>query len=221
VDAEDAAEGGHPDRTLLWTTWSRSHVNLGPHAFLDDDEYVRRITGALAAGGELVLDALEPGMSGGARMGLLRRAVLAGLRAAEFDAAERAAYLAYHRGWLLRFLFHAQEKEDEAVAAFDQHAAKMAAAVEQLRAEASAASPGERGTWEHAVAGLAAHVAGHRGDPAFHVDPYSDDPVFPAVFKGFHGLANQLGVDMRNEAFVHHLLLRAHEPANVPAGVEG
>jgi len=220
IDDEDRAEGGHPDRSLLWTTYRRSHVNLGPDVFLADDGYVARMATALAAAGDIVLDAVEPGLTGGRRLTVLRRAVLGALRAAELDAEQRAAYLAYHRGWLLRFLFWQPEMEEEAVTTFDGQAARMGAAVDQLRRDAAAAdvAPGERGDWEHAVASLAAHVSGYRDTPGYDVDPYSADPVFPAVFKALHGLANQLGVDMRNEAFVHHLLLRAHEPQ--AAGVE-
>jgi hypothetical protein len=217
VDEEDAAREPHPDRSLLWTTYRRSHVNLGPDVFLEDDGYVARMCTALAAAGELALDTLEPGVTGGRRLTALRRAVLAGLRAAELDAGQRAAYLAYHRGWLLRFLFWQQEKEDEAVATFDQQAGRMGAAVDGLRRDVEGEA-GERGEWEHAVASLAAHVSGYRGTPGSDVDPFSADPVFPAVFKAFHGLANQLGVDMRNEAFVHHLLLRAHEPRPAAVG---
>ena len=39
--------------------------------------------------------------------------------------------------------------------------------------------------------------------------PFSDDPVFSALFKAFHGVANQLGVDLLNEALVYHVLFRA------------
>ncbi|HEU4558182.1 MAG TPA: hypothetical protein VFS20_10045, partial [Longimicrobium sp.] len=151
----------------------------------------------------------------------LCRAVLGALRATGFDAGERAAYLAYHRGWLLRFLFWQQDKEDEAVATFDQQARRMGAAMEQLRRDAAEEGVAEAGEYESAVASLAAYVSTFRGVEGYDVDPFSADPVFPAVFKALHGLANQLGVDMRNEAFVHHLLLRAHEPeaAAVGAGV--
>ena len=34
-------------------------------------------------------------------------------------------------------------------------------------------------------------------------------PVFPAIFKVFHGTANKLGLGMLPEALTHHLLLRA------------
>jgi hypothetical protein len=198
-------------------------VNLGPDVFLGDDGYVARMCTALAAAGGLALETVEPGVAGGRRLGVLRRAVLSGLAAAELDPAQRAAYLAYHRGWLLRFLFWQQDREDEAVATFDQQAARMAAAVEQIRRDVDEAgeAPAARGEWEHAVASLAAFVSAFRGRDGYDVDPFSADPVFPAVFKALHGLANQLGVDMRNEAFVHHLLLRAHEPAAVATGVEG
>lgn len=213
VDDEDRADTIHPDRSLLWTTYRRSHVNLGPDVFLDDDAYVARMCTALAAAGDIVLDSMEPGLTGGRKLAVLRGAVLDGLRAAEFDAAQRAAYLAYHRGWLLRFLYWQQEKEDQAVDTFDQQAAKMAGAVDQLRRDVSTAANAPRGPWDHAIASLAAHVSAYRGVEGYDVDPFVSDPVFPAVFKAFHGLANQLGVDMRNEAFVHHLLLRAHQPA--------
>ena len=68
IDDEDRAEGLHPDRTLLWTTWRRSHVNLGPDVFLDDDAYVARMTTALAAAGDIVLGTVQPGVTGGRRL---------------------------------------------------------------------------------------------------------------------------------------------------------
>jgi hypothetical protein len=217
IDEDDEAPGDRPDRALLFTRWRRSHVNLGPPAFLGDDRYVGHITACLAAGGAIVLDALEPGMAVSRRLGVLRRAVLAGVAAAGFGEEERGAYLAYHRDWLLRFLLSSRAKEEEALETFDGQAARMGPALEQLRRDAAAAGdPAERGAWEEAAAALAGYLARFRGDPAYHVDPFTDDPVFPALFKAFHGLANQLGVDMRNEAFVHHLVLRAAEA--VPAG---
>ncbi|HEU4559386.1 MAG TPA: lantibiotic dehydratase C-terminal domain-containing protein, partial [Longimicrobium sp.] len=72
IDDEDRAEG-HPDRSLLWTTYNRSHVNLGPDVFLDDDAYVARMCTALAAAGGIVLDTVEPGLAAGRRLTVLRR----------------------------------------------------------------------------------------------------------------------------------------------------
>ncbi|HEX2095304.1 MAG TPA: lantibiotic dehydratase C-terminal domain-containing protein [Longimicrobiaceae bacterium] len=230
IDEEDQQTADYPDRTLLWTRYRRSHVNLGPQVLLGDDLYVARITTCLARGAETVLDVLKPGLPDSARLQVLLNSVMAGLAALGLPAEEHAAYLVYHRDWLLRFVLSSQSKEAEALAMFDRRVDGMRPVVEQVRRAAEERErtlpagegvPAE-GTWEHSVRDLAGYLARFRGDPAYHVDPFTDHPAFPSLFKAFHGLANQLGVDMRNEAFVHHLLLRAatDAPADAVVAVE-
>lgn len=234
VDAEDEADADYPDRALLWTHYRRSHVNMGPPVHLGSDEYAARFTAAMAAGAGLVLDGLAPDaegrFAGSARQRILLRGLLAGIAAAGFTAEEREAYLAYHRDWLIRFTLDDTQREAEAVAAFDRRVEAMSAAAEQVRRAAAAlwdvpdAAPASAGeaAWCAALTALAGYLDRLRGDPAYDVDPFAGNAVFPPLFKAFHGLANQLGVGMLDEAFLHHLLLRATGSpveAAVPAGV--
>ncbi|MBV9107993.1 MAG: hypothetical protein JO306_01135 [Gemmatimonadetes bacterium] len=221
MDAEDEAETDYPDRALLWTHYRRSHVNMGPPVHLGSNEYAARFTAAMAAGAGLVLDRLAPDaegrFAGSARQHILLRGLLAAIAATGFTAEEREAYLAYHRGWLIRFTLDDARRETEAVAAFDRRVEAMSAATEQVRRTAAAlwdvpdAAPASEGeaAWCAAVSALAGYLDGLRGDPVYDVDPFAGNAVFPPVFKAFHGLANQAGVGMLDEAFLHHLLLRA------------
>jgi hypothetical protein len=229
---EDEASADHPDRTLLWTTYRRSHVNLGPPVFLEDDRYTALFTASVAAGADLVLDALQPDATGkvpgSARQKGLIKALFSGIGALRWDAGERAAYLAYHRDWLVRFSVADPDEAAELLSRFDRRVEGMAATVEQLRRVAAAewegearAGAGADGAWRKALAALLAFLVPFRGDPRYRVDPFTDDGALPPLFKVFHAMANHLGVGMLDEAFVHHLLLRASAPevaAAQPAG---
>jgi lantibiotic biosynthesis dehydratase-like protein len=224
VDVEDEAAEDRPDRTLLWTQYRRSHVNLGPPVYLRHDGYVERFTACLAAGAELVLDQLHPDaggkVAGAARQRVLLRGVFTGLGALGFSPEQRAAYLAYHRDWLLRFSLSDTEKETALREHFDRRVDGLAAIVDQLRRASAtewevdaAPASGVEGRWRAALAGLMAWLEPFRGDPEYLVDPFTDDAACPAVFKVFHALANHLGVGMLDESFTHHLLLRVATPA--------
>jgi len=220
IDIEDEAEVDYPDRTLLWTRYRRSHVSLGGKPFLDDDDYAARLTACLGQACELVLAAAEAApLSHRLRQNTLLRALIAGLAALGLDAPQRSDYLIYHRDWLLRFtLVRNQveaEKAREFLDVFDRRAAgttieqlaRMAEA--QWRGDGDKAAPWEASRWQRALSELVRHLALFRGDPEYCTDPFATDPAFPPVFKVFHGLANQLGLNMVDEAFAHHLLLRA------------
>ncbi|MET0396756.1 MAG: lantibiotic dehydratase C-terminal domain-containing protein [Longimicrobiaceae bacterium] len=222
IDEDDEREEDYPDRTLSWTRYRRSHVSLGPAPFLDDDRYAGLMAACLASAADLVLDGLRPDASGqvphSLRQRILLRALVAGLSGLDL-AGGPAAYLAYHRDWLLRFYAEDADREEEVRGQFDARVEQMPGTLEPLRRVAAAQLVGEAAggsagephgrDWPGALAGLHAYLAGFRGDPAYHVDPFAPDPVFPPIFKVFHGLANQLGLSSTNEAFVHHLLLRA------------
>lgn len=213
VDPEDAAEGEHPDRALAWTRPGRSPVNLGPPELLGDDGYVARMAAALARGGERSREAVAPGMAEGRRLKALLAGVAEGLEALGWEEETRGAYLAYHRDWLLRFFLASAAKEAEAVAVFEGRVEAMRGTVARVRAEAAGGAADDG--WGASLAELAAYLEPRRGEGAFRPDPFTEEPAWPSLFKAFHGLANQLGVDMRNEAYVHHLLLAT---AAVPAG---
>lgn len=226
IDPEDEASAPWPDRSLVWTRYRRSHVSLGGGPFLTDDSYVARLTSCLGAGCVVVLDALAPAPSGrvsdGLRQTTLLQLLIGGLAVMGFDAEERATYLAYHRDWLLRFSLKGgadAARTQEMLARFDQRAEQMGDALGALGEAAESAwgaTPDREDRWQQALAELAVYVARFRGDPAYRLDPFTEDPVFPAVFKVFHGTANQLGLGMLPEALTHHLLLRATSRAPHP-----
>ncbi|HKI01911.1 MAG TPA: lantibiotic dehydratase C-terminal domain-containing protein [Thermoanaerobaculia bacterium] len=225
LDAEDAAEGLQPDRSLLWTRYQRSHITLGGKPLLDDDRYAALFTTALAYGCDAVLAALRPNAEGrfpqGQRQAALFKLALGGLAAAGYSPSRSAAYLAYHRDWLLRFATGranaGAEKVRELLAQFDQRAETMAAALDPLRLAAAATLGGEMtdaldpsdSRWRSAMGVLTGYVSRFRDDPSYQLDPFTDDVVFSPLFKVFHGVANQLGLNMLNEALTHHLLLQA------------
>lgn len=220
IDVEDDATSDYPDRTLLWTRYRRSHVNLGPPVFLEDDRYTALFTACLGSGADLVLDFVQPDgtgkVPGATRQRGLLRAVFGGLAAAGFSADERAAYLAYHRDWLVRFNVAGPEAEAELLASYDRRAEGSASTLEQLRKIAARLWGGAPGIvtgadadWRDALSALVEYLARFRGNPEYRLDPFTDDPVFPPLFKAFHALANHLGIGMLDEALVHHLVLRA------------
>ncbi|HEY0512809.1 MAG TPA: lantibiotic dehydratase C-terminal domain-containing protein [Thermoanaerobaculia bacterium] len=227
IDPEDA--GAPLDRALLWTTYRRSHISLGGKPFLDDDRYAALLTRCLAGGCDLML-ALEPGPGGSLsstqRRNTLVKALIEGLAALGFPAAKRADYLAYHRDWLLRLMVPKHMAADPESSArlrnfFDAQIARMEGSLAALgRIAAAAWDGGERALrspqevdpvagWRRSLAGLLAHVSPLCLDPDYRLEPFASDPVFAPVFKVFHGVANQLGLKRQDEAFTHHLLLRA------------
>lgn len=231
IDEDDESSEDHPDRTLRWTRYRRTHVCLGPKLFLGDDRYVALFTTCLSRAGEVVFEALGPAgdeeLAGSVRLKALLNALLAGLSATGLAPGERAAYLAYHRDWLLRFVLPTRAREEETLAGFERRAEGMGSVLEEARRTAARweeapalPSAAPAAAWRRSLADLFRHLDTFRGDPAYRSDPFSDDPAFPPLFKALHGLANQLGVDMLNEAFVHHLLLRATtvEPTGAAAG---
>lgn len=227
VDGDEGTEAVHPDRTLHWSAYRRSPVSLGPAPFLEDDGYVARMVGALAAGSARALAALEgpEPPAPAARQRALLRLLVDGLAALRLGAEERAAYLAYHRDWLLRFAAPDPAREAAARAALEARGERMAGVVEQLRgamdaATAEAEPAAARHGFPAVLAELHAYLGRFRGRAAFDVDPFAADVAFPPLFKAFHGFANQLGVHPLEEAFAHHLCLRGTS-ACARAGVGG
>lgn len=224
IDLEDADASLHPDRALLWTRYQRDHIFLGGPPLLADDRYAALMTTCLARSCEAVLAALAPNAEGqfphSPRQTALLRLVAGGLGALGFGVEKSAAYLAYHRDWLLRFTAArsntGSEKIRQALAQFDHRVEQMSSAREPLRAMALDAWSGGRdsldgsdGGWWTALRGLQDFLDPFRGNADYQLDPFATDVVFSPVFKAFHGGANQLGLNMLNEAFAHHLLWRA------------
>lgn len=213
VDAEDRATADYPEGSFLWTAYGRSPLSLGYRPFLDDDAYCAALTRCLGAGTEIVLDRLEAGPDGecpfAIQSGIWRDAVAAGLLAAPWPARERVLYLLYHRDCLLRYLRKKKRwtagasAMAQVLAKFDRQGATLAWPQDPVPPEMA------EGAWIRALRDLAAYVSPLLADPAFHVDPFADYPAFPVFFKVFHGLANQIGLDATNEAFLCHLLTGA------------
>ena len=126
---------------------------------------------------------------------------------------ERTAYLKFHRDWLVRFPLLRQEGGEEqarrVLTVFAGRAGKMAAAVQALARHVEATAGTALGPWGDALTELGAYVSPLAADAAYDHDPFARGPLFPAVFKVFHNLANQLGLPMPDEAFAYHLLLTA------------
>jgi hypothetical protein len=227
IDIDDQAEGAHPDRSLLWTQYRRSHVSLAGEPFLLDDRYVSLFIRCLAAGCERVLAALCPEGSGiaplSARPGILLKLLTSGLAGPDLPAPQLAQYLAYHRDWLIRFTLLGRQadpdKAAEVVAQFDRRLESMAPRIEALRGVLER-ERGDGGTpetaWRRSLAGLLRHSRALCESVDYHIDPFASDPAFVCLFKALHGVSNQLGVAMLDEAFVYHLLLRAAEPVREP-----
>ena len=217
IDAEDWATVDHPDRTFLWTTYGRSHLSLGYRPFLDDDGYAALATRCLGAGAEIVLARFATGPDGecpfAVQREIWREALLNGLLAASFSARDRALYLLYHRDCLLRYLrkrkgwVEGASAMGQVLAQFDRQPGRQELQ-EELAGAMAAVAPGgaETVAWKEALGALSGYVAPLLADPAYHVDPFADHPAFPVFFKIFHGVANQIGLDATNEAFLYHSL---------------
>lgn len=224
VDLEDEVEGGHPDRSLVWTRYRRSRVSLAGSPWIEDDAYAALATRCLGRGADLALAALEGEEDPSERQLGLLQALIEALAALGLSAAERASYFAFHRDSLLRYsldrrLAGAAGAQD-LVAGFERRIERLGEVRDSLREIAEEEWSGaaedkdaDEVAWDRSLAGLAAHVAGFRGLPEYRLDPFAADPLFPLVFKVLHGFANQLGVNLLDEAFAHHLLLDIATPA--------
>jgi hypothetical protein len=222
IDVEDESAEARPDASFLWTRYRRSAVSLGGGPLLDDDRYVGLLTRCLGAGCEKALDALQPDAQGNvpfrARQIALLKAVISGMASLGWSPERRSSYLAYHRNWLLRFVLtqsrQGPEMADEWLSRFDVNVARLGPARATLQATADAqwrgntVDPGADDPWRESLRALGDHVGGFAGQPGYQIDPFSSDPVFPALFKALHGLGNQLGLKPSDESFTHHILLR-------------
>jgi hypothetical protein len=228
IDADDQAEGDHPDRALLWTRYRRSHVSLAGEPFLLDDRCVSLLVRCLANGCERVLDALcqdgfEVVAPGSARPGILLKLVADGLAGPDLSTRQRAQYLPYHRDWLIRFsLLGRQADPDrltEVVAQFDRRLESMAGQMAALRKVLERDWGGGEfveTALNRSLAELLRYSRTLCESVDYHIDPFASDPAFVCLFKALHAVSNQLGVAILDEAFVYHMLTRAAGPAPEP-----
>jgi len=231
IDPEDREPDTAGDRSLVWTRYRRSPVLLGDEALLADEGYVGRIVRCFGAACEVTLEGLR--MDGeappphGVRQSLLIRAIATGLFGAFPEASERHAYLVFHRDWIVRYpvLFarRGSAKAEEILALLDRGVSQLGnaalAQVGEMMAQASTDSRPDPGTedchasWRRSLEDLRTYLAAIDDVPYFASDPFAQGPLFPALFKVFHQLANQLGVRTLDEGLAYHLLLQATEPS--------
>lgn len=232
LDAEDRIAGEHPDRSLLFTNWERSHISLGGSPLLEDDVYVGHLTTFLGAVGARLLQDLKldasmpvPQVPHGKRQALLVKIVIGALAGLPFSEEQRTEYLVHHRNWLLRFslvkALDRSEKSRELIDRYRRQIEKMGEAGTGPISRALAkfwdeANPADLAADSAAIGDplreLADHLEGFRGDPAYQLDPFSPEPSFTGVFKALHSVANQIGLPMPEEAFTYQLLLELRAP---------
>ncbi len=235
----EAGEAEAPDRGLRLTRYLPSAAVLGGEPLLSRAAYRARMTACLAAGTAQLLDAVEAAgafTTAGPRLRLLLKALVTGIAALGFPTPTAAAYLAYHRDWSIRFpltrdraaapasgqdapdnqeMQETQEVQEmkDVLARLDHQAVRMAPLEEVLddlvRHAWTGAAPSADSPWGNSLPDLLSGLANWRQEDGGHLDPFAPDPAFPPLFKVFHGLANQIGLTARDEAFAHHLLLRA------------
>lgn len=232
IDAEDQAVGAQPDMSFLWTTYRRSPVSLAGKPLLLEDKYVALLTRCLGYGCDVVLPTFQLKPNGQShyqpRQAALLRILITGLAA--LPAEWRAPFLIYHRDWLLRVMLVRSgadwEQGRDLLSNLDIRARSNEKTLETLR-QASETQWGAQARienslndgWRRSLSQLVSYVRSLVKDPAYHLDPFAQEPLFPVLFKAFHGLANQLGLDRLNEAYLHHLLLHAIGGATSGHGV--
>jgi len=226
IDPEDELEGDYPNKTMLWTHYRRSPIVFGAEVYLEDDVHVDHFCRCQAAVTSIALEILLPKLGDPAyarhRQSAYLRILITAISVLGLTAAEAAAYLAYHRDWLIRSLNH-----DVAPPGLTNE--KL---LEDIRQTAEVAPAALRPLTDHVASALAEskpstdycrafhrelsafykHVSAYRGNERFDRDPFTRDFAFLPIFKVLHLAANQLGFRISNEAYVFDLLFRATEP---------
>ena len=227
VDPEDEVEQDYPDRSMLWTTFRRSPVIMGDDRYTRDETHTALFTRGMGEIGEIMVTRLAPQTANPGyaqvRQNLYLKMLILGIGVMGFDRDGWITYLTYHRNWLVRHNVGGGVEEREILELFDQRLEKMGRALEAVSRLVAAQIEGNDGgsaldDWRSRASALFSHVAGYRGRSEYDVDPYTTDFAHLPMFKLFHGGANQLGYRTADEAFLHHLLLRAAErlPASDP-----
>lgn len=225
VDVEDAIDEDRPDRSLLWTTYRRSPVVVGDPIYVRDDHHMALFTRAVAASAEFLLSEVLPASRERTylqqRQNSFLKLLIAGMAATDFTADRWPVYHTYHRDWLVRHLVTSSPLGVDAAAIhaeIDGHLDKVRGTVpvlarimtaQQAEVRDGGAPGGPLGAWSAAVREFFEYVRRYRGQPEYDRDPYTDDHSFLPLFKVFHACANQTGLRISNEAYLHHLLRQA------------
>ena len=214
IDEEDDATRDYPDHSFIWTKYRRSVITFGSPQFVHDDECTRTFTKALAASGQIATDTiLTTGASSFAmRAKILQTLIMQALQTTKIKDVHE--YASYHRDWLIRFIHRlskAAVSETELVTHLDkcyvlrgQHTQTQAAEpllTDDRRSDA--------GVWCDAVSLWAVQRARVISECSPIGDGYTNDPLFPQLFKLLQNVANQLGFRLLEEALVLHGLCRA------------
>jgi len=213
IDPEDELDGLAVDRTYLWTSYRRSAVSFPGDPWLSDDVFIANACNCLAQGCELVLDALRdnPVWPLVARQKLLLIAVLAALRSRAHHYSSRdIQYVRYHRDWLVRFSIPDATNHQRLLDRFDESATRMSAAIQQVDRSLCGTGPESLPKclvpWSRSISQFAAYNEQFQGSVKCGIDSFTSDITFPPTFKVLHGLANQIGLTLLEEAYVYHLM---------------
>ncbi len=216
IDSEDEAaanngRGPDPPPRLVFPSYRRSSVSLGADPLLNDDDVVGLLVETLAVGCQQLVAGWRHPMTLGRRRRLLLELLIDGLGGLMPDGDSAAAYLAYHRDWLIRALLvrtgAAGPDEAEWLSRLESHTA--ASGLNGILDESSFEwrNPEELQSWPGALARLRDLVE-HRY-PAERFDPFATAAYFTPMFKALHGIANALGTSRPEEALAYHLAWKA------------
>jgi hypothetical protein len=215
IDFEDEEASLAPDRSLIWTTYRRSHVSLAEAPWLENDLLVAHSCECLASGCDVVLSAMasEPKLTVDKAQRLLLKVICAGFSEVAWSFEDTVNYLQYHRDWLVRFFVSepvAREKFLDKVKDL-RPGNQIIGQIWDLfqRQQSIADKPAMFKGFVSRLTALSAYAGGFNDVPEFQIDPYASKAVFLPIFKVLHGVANQLGVPPLEEARVYDLVLAA------------
>ncbi|HEX8274252.1 MAG TPA: hypothetical protein VF615_16570 [Longimicrobiaceae bacterium] len=191
---------------------------LGEPPLNSDGELVARFRACLAQSSEVYLAAMSTRCADESsysdRQSAVLELILTALPAALPDTDGQRGYLAFHRDWLIRYpVLQSGHGRAKVAQVFDLLQAQVARMGTPGHWELAAASrfvvDGARASWTSCVHSLVKHLSTCEGDPRYQADPFAHGPLFPVLFRLLHAVARQFGVALLDEAFLHHLVLRA------------
>lgn len=215
IDFEDELESLAPDRSLIWTTYRRSHVSLAGVPWLKDDLLVAHSCKCLGSGCEVMLNAMksDPNPSTEKAQKLLLKLLCEGLSALSWSFDDTVNYLQYHRDWLVRFFVPepiARERfldELKGLRPGEQFSGQIWRFFR--RKHDATEQPSKFGRFVPSLVSLAAYASVFNDVPEFQIDPFAVKAAFLPVFKVLHGVANQLGLPPLEEGRIYDVLLAA------------
>lgn len=216
IDPEDEDLSTLRQRCLVPTTYQRSYVPFAGPPFLEDDLLMACASRVYCRLRQPILGLFaEAPPAYKTRQSCLMRIVAFAVGAFGVPTSEQATYLAYHSGWLCRWLLGATQPDQQdrllpLLQKFDQLSAAQATSFPALRSYFAAGTRHFENSLtdslreDFAAFGDRARQLAANAKPE--VDPFTTDLSYLPLFKSLHMAANALGIRMRDEAFVHHLL---------------